>query len=373
MLWHTIDGVLFSVLGIYFFKKNYYFSSLLMVLFACLVKQSFFPFGLVFFGLIILKQFRHFKFVRKDLYLFVSISAVFIFSLFHYQIIDNIPAFVTQVFRSSTSSGFYNAAIKPYFFDKIIYNILFSISLSLLYFIKIKRIIIDYSLVVIFTVLLVLPFFNNGIYQFTHQVFIILLLFFIKYNYPNKLVYLLFLLGWSSAISWGYYFPTFFVFIFIYVFIEPKNKFFHFLWLISISLFLSLRIVFTYFSDNIINSKYIFVKNTKAISGLLISENEYNYISEAKNLNKEFKNIIFVPGSPLLDVINNSYPNRASWEMDVEYPNWKKDMEKQKNNFIALDNEQSFKEGFYKSSFTKAIIENKKIIKKTKYFTIYGN
>jgi hypothetical protein len=131
--------------------------------------------------------------------------------------------------------------------------------------------------------------------------------------------------------------------------------------------------VFTYFSDNIINSKYIFVKNTKAISGLLISENEYNYISEAKNLNKEFKNIIFVPGSPLLDVINNSYPNRASWEMDVEYPNWKKDMEKQKNNFIALDNEQSFKEGFYKSSFTKAIIENKKIIKKTKYFTIYGN
>jgi hypothetical protein len=60
--------------------------------------------------------------------------------------------------------------------------------------------------------------------------------------------------------------------------------------------------------------------------------------------------------------------------MDVEYPSWKTDIYKLKTNIITIDNKQYYyKEGFYKSSFTLELIKNKKIIKKTKHSTIYGN
>ena len=60
--------------------------------------------------------------------------------------------------------------------------------------------------------------------------------------------------------------------------------------------------------------------------------------------------------------------------MDIEYPSWKDDIKKLSNNIVVLDNQQAdYKNGFYKSSFTNEIIKSKKIIKVTKFFTVYGN
>lgn len=373
MPWHTIDGILFSVLSIFFFKKKYILSSLIFILFACLTKQSFFIFGIGFSIITIVNQYRDFKLKKQDIYIFMGFLLFFIIILYQYHLIENIKYFLSQVLYSSASSGFYSAAVKPYLFDKTFENILFLSLLIILCIVKIKIEIIDYCLTAIFTILMIIPFLNNGTYLFIHQIYVILLVLFIKYKNQNKLIYLLFFVGWSSSISWGYNNPAFFIFILIYNFLHQKNKYIYFLWSLSLFSLFFYRIKYTYLSDNILDSKYIFTKNISAVSGLLISEKENNYISEAQKLNQEYKNLIFVPGSPLLDLINHNFPNRASWEMDVEYPNWQSDADSLKTHVIAVDNMQSYKEGFYKSSFTKTVISNKKIIKKTKSFTIYGN
>lgn len=374
MPWHTIDGIFFSIISLFFYQKKWYLSTLIFIIFASFTKQSFFIFGLAM-GLIILRDLsRKFTFDKKDFYISIPAIVFLIIILFQYHIIDNFKIFFNQIFNSSASSGFYENSIAIYFFDKNIKTIIFIITLLLFYFIKINKKYIETLLLITFPVLLVFPFFNQGTYSGIHSLFLIMVVLFLKYEPRNSFIFLLLFLGWSSSISWGYNTPIFFIFIFLYKFIEKRKQFFLLLWGLALTSFLLFRIKYTYLSDSLINSKYIFSNNVKSISGLWISEHEYQYVTEAQEINKIYKHVIFLPGSPILDIINTSFPNRASWEMDVEYPNWKQDLSKLKTNVIAVDNAQSYyKEGFYKSSITLELIKQKKIIKKTKYFTIYGN
>ncbi|MBS1549573.1 MAG: hypothetical protein JSS94_06895 [Bacteroidetes bacterium] len=167
------------------------------------------------------------------------------------------------------------------------------------------------------------------------------------------------------------------MFILLYRLIEHREHYFLALWTIVLVTFTILRLQFTYLSDSVFSAKYLWVKDTTVLSGLFISEKENQYILEAQAINKDYPHVVFLPGSPLLDVINHSFPNRASWEMDVEYPSWKKDFPKLNNTIFAVDNQQIkmdfVKTGLYQSSMLKEIIQNKKLIKKTKYFTLYGN
>ncbi|MDQ0783400.1 hypothetical protein [Chryseobacterium sp. W4I1] len=85
--------------------------------------------------------------------------------------------------------------------------------------------------------------------------------------------------------------------------------------------------------------------------------------------------LYFLPASPLLDIINASFPDRASWEIDIEYPSWRNDFKRLKNNTIAVDNNLfvNYKEGFFISSITLELMKHKKIIEKTENFTVYSN
>jgi hypothetical protein len=146
------------------------------------------------------------------------------------------------------------------------------------------------------------------------------------------------------------------------------------LWGIILTVFSIYRDQYPYHSESL-TSKHVFIKNVPAVSGLLVSEKEYSYILEAQQIHKIHKDVIFLPASPLLDIINASFLNRASWEMDIEYPSWKSDLQKIKTNTIAVDNNllHYYKDGFFVSSITLELMKQKKAIKKTKYFTIYGN
>ncbi|MCD1115861.1 hypothetical protein [Chryseobacterium turcicum] len=374
MPWHTIDGIFFSVLSLFFYNKKWYLSALIFVIFAALTKQSFFIFGFVM-SLIIIKDLYHNRLLNKsDLKTFIFTTLFLIFSLFHYDILNNFDFFFNQVFNSSASSNFYESSIAVYFLEQKKLTFAFIFSLILIYFIKINRKTVEYFLVILFPIIIIFPFLNEGIFLGIHSLFLILIVLFLKYEPKDKFIFLILFLAWSSSISWGYNTPIFFILIFLYKFIEKRKIFFLFLWGLVLATFFIHRIKYTYLSDSLLNQKHIFTQNIRSVSGLLISENEYFYILEAQQISKEYKEIIFLPGSPILDIINTRFHNRASWEMDVEYPSWKTDLKKLKTNIIAVDNQQSYyKEGFYKSSFTLEQIKQKKIIKKTKYFTIYGN
>ncbi|REC59085.1 hypothetical protein DRF65_27810 [Chryseobacterium pennae] len=375
MPWHTVDGIFFGAISLYFYKRKWLLSTLVFLGITALTKQSFFIFSFGLSLFVFRDLFIKRTLIRKDIIVSGISFLLLIFALFQYHIIENFAAFWNLVFNTSIASSFYDSSIAPYLFSSKWQSALLIAGLVSIYFIKVKKEIFEYILLILFPVLIIYPLFNNGGYTGINTLFLLLAVLFLKYNPHEKNVFFLLFLGWTSTISWGANTPTFFVFILMIKFLEDKTRFFWGLWLVSLSSFLLIRLNYPYFSESIFSTRYVFAKDIPAVSGLLMSEKEYEYIKESENLEKEYPNIIFLPGSPLLDVVNGKYLDRASWEMDVEYPKWKTDLPKLDANIFAVDEKKFtlFKDGFYKSSFTVEVMKKKKIIKKTKYFVIYGN
>jgi hypothetical protein len=375
MPWHTIDGIFFAVLALLFYKEKWYLSSLLFIVFASFTKQSFMIFGLGASVIILFDLFKKLVITKKDLYLFIPSFLFLIAVLFQYRIIENFSLFIDQVLQSASPSYLYEGCIAPYFsFEKNFHTILYILSLALIYFININRKVFEIALMAVLPVFIIYPFFNDGQFRGAYVLYVLLFILFLKYERQNKFIFLLLFLGWCSSISWGYNTPAFFILILLYRFIEKQNKFFILLWGVILTVFSIYRSKYPYASESLA-SKHVFIKNIPAVSGLLVSEKEYSYILEAQRIHKVHKNIIFLPASPLLDIINTSFLNRASWEMDIEYPSWKSELQKLKTNPIAVDNNlfHYYKKGFFVSSITLELMKQKKAIRKTKYFTIYSN
>lgn len=377
MPWHTIDGILFSLLALIFLQKKWLLSTLVFLLFAALTKQSFFVFAFVMALVVINDIIQQRKLQKEDFYIAAPCLVLFLYSLFHYHIFENGHLFFQQVFQSSVSGGFLESAVLVYFSTMIIKSVGLVLFLIALYFVPVKRKWVDVFLFILMIFLVVYPLFNQGVFVGIHSTFLLLMVLFFKYEPKDKFIFYTIFLAWASSISWGYNTPIFLVFILLYRLIEHREHYFLALWTIVLVTFTILRLQFTYLSDSVFSAKYLWVKDTTVLSGLFISEKENQYILEAQAINKDYPHVVFLPGSPLLDVINHSFPNRASWEMDVEYPSWKKDFPKLNNTIFAVDNQQIkmdfVKTGLYQSSMLKEIIQNKKLIKKTKYFTLYGN
>ncbi|WP_139785298.1 hypothetical protein [Chryseobacterium phocaeense] len=375
MPWHTIDGIFFSVLALFFYKKKWYLSALIFALFATLTKQSFIFFGIGASVIILNDFFKNREIVKKDGYIFTLSILFLVIVLFQYRIIENFSLFIKQVFQTASPSYLYEGCIAPYLtFEKNFHTILYIISLIIIYFLNINKKVFEILLAVVLPVFIIYPFFNDGQFKGAYVLYVFLFILFLKYERTNKFVFLLLLLGWCSSISWGYNTPLFFILILLYRFIETQNKLFIPLWACTLFIFSAYRTKYPYASEGF-TTEHFFIKNMPAVSGLLVSKKEYSYLLEAQEINRTYKNVIFLPASPLLDIINSSFINRASWEMDVEYPSWKSDLKKFKNHTIVVDHNllPYYKEGFFVSSITLVVMKQKKIINKTKSFTIYSN
>lgn len=374
MPWHTVDGIFFGAVSLYFYKRKWLLSTLVFLGITALTKQSFFVFSFGLSLLVFKDLFINRTFSKKDTVVSGISLLLLVFAIFQYHIIGNFVSFWNLVFNSSIASSFYDSSIAPYLFKSTWQSALLIGCLAVIYFLNIKKEVFEYIILILFPALILYPLLNNGTYTGINTVFLFLVILFLKYSPHEKEVFFLLFLGWASTISWGANMPAFFVFILMIKFLEDKSRFFWCLWLISLVSFFLIRLKYPYFSESILSSRYVFTKDIPAVSGLWMSEKEYEYIREAESLEKEYPDIIFLPGSPLLDVINGKYLDRASWEMDVEYPTWKTDLQKLNANVFAVD-EQRFtllKDGFYKSTFTVEVMKKKKIIKKTKHFIVYG-
>lgn len=374
MPWHTVDGIFFGAISLYFYKRKWLLTTLVFLGMTALTKQSFFIFSFGVSLFVFWDIFKKRTITGKDITLSGILLLVLIFVVFQYHIIENFASFWNLVFNTSIASSFYDSSIAPYLFKSKWHSTILICSLLIIYFVKIKKEVFEYIILMLFPFLIIYPLFNNGGYFGINTLFLLLAVLFLKYTPNERNTFFLLFLGWTSTISWGANTPTFFVFILMIKFLEDKTRFFWGLWLISLSSFLLIRLKYPYFSDGIFSVRHLFVKDIPAVSGLLMSEKEYEYIAEAEVLEKEYPDIIFLPGSPLLDVINGKYLDRASWEMDVEYPTWKTDLPKIDTHIFAVDEKRFilFKDGFYKSSFTVEVMNKKKMIKKTKHFIIYG-
>lgn len=126
-------------------------------------------------------------------------------------------------------------------------------------------------------------------------------LFFFSNN-NKKILLSLLLLGWASSISWGYNTPIFLIpSILITLFYTKKHfEYLKFALIFSVFLFFSIRVIYPYFSDSPLETRFIKVKDINAISGIYMSEKNYNYYKESNELYQKYKKVVFLPAIQLL-------------------------------------------------------------------------
>lgn len=373
MPWHTLDGIMFSLISIYLLKKKLYASAIAIALFAALTKQSFYPFCLIMWPVTLYLWSRNFVFYKKDIYLFLSLVFIFCLILIKYNIIQNFSDLLSQLDSSSSGETFLNVAVFSFFFANIYLNIIFvSIILTLLFYPRLTQKVIFY-IISILMLLFYISFLTKGNYFYVNQLSLLLFVVALRFT-RNIYIYLLFLVSWCSAISWGYNIAIFLLLVlFVSFFHNLMNKkkviFFSFtiVFIMSIA-----RILYPYGSQSVKNVKYEYVSNMPVISGLWITKSTYEYFNESLQLEKKYKSVVFLPANPLIDVMTNKFPGRASWEMDIENPTYKK-YSYSKPAVFVIDRRPFVNDtvGFYKSSITNRVVLSKNKIDSTKFFIIY--
>ena len=376
MPWHTIDGIFFAIISIFSTHKKYYLSAIILALFAASTKQSFYLFFIIFIIINFILITRNIKNIKTpDIIISITLLIISVILITKKEIFSSLPDFLKQTQTENSIYHFINQAFYSYFPKDFKETAFYLAILSLLIYINVfkKNSIFLFFLILSISVF-VSPLLNMGNYLGDKILFICLGIQSLFFSNNNKKILLsLLLLGWASSISWGYNTPIFLIpSILITLFYTKKHfEYLKFALIFSVFLFFSIRVIYPYFSDSPLETRFIKVKDINAISGIYMSEKNYNYYKESNELYQKYKKVVFLPGNPIADIINNDFPGRASWEMDVEYPNWKND--KSINNFIIVDKNPTinYDKGFFKSSITNYLLKNKTKIDSTKYFYIY--
>ncbi|WP_295221671.1 hypothetical protein [uncultured Chryseobacterium sp.] len=376
MPWHTIDGIFFATFSIFFTHRKYYFSAIILAFFAALTKQSFYIY-FIFSGLLNLililkykRNIRLFDIIISSILLLISFAIIL-----QEEVIYSFQYFLKQTKTENGLKDFLEHSLYIYFPKNLQESILYaSVIASLIYINICKNRILPLFFLIFSTIIFISPLFNQGNYKGDKILFISLAIQSIFFTKDKKIVLcLLLLLGWTSSISWGYNTPIFLIFFILMIFFYEKkyNNLINYILPASIFLFFSVRFIYPYFSESPLKIRFIRATNINAISGIYMSEKNYLYFKESYRLHKKYNKITFLPGNPVADIINNDFPGRASWEMDVEYPNWTAD--KSTNNCIIVDKNPAieYRNGFFKSSITTYLLKNKTKIDSTKYFYIY--
>lgn len=380
MPWHTVDGILFGLFSIYFIKKKLFIASIIFAILACFTKQSYYLF-LVFIFLLNFYQFINSKrtLLKKDLLISFILLFVIFYYIFKYDIIQNLNLFFEQTKTENGLNQLFDTGFKSYFFDNYKLNLIFLILILALFFCRniVKK---NYLFVIItglFFCNYFIGIFQNGNYLYTNQLFVLFFIIHLIYHRKDYYGYSLFFLAWCSSISWGYNQPIFLIGILYYYLFKDNitEKMSLYFAIILIIIFSLIRIKFPYFNKSMMDVEYTICNDVPIISGIYMPKETYLYYKEILNLSKKNKNVIFLPGTPLADVICKCYNNRAPWEMNVEYPNFhldKKLLLENKFTFI-IDKEPviSIEGGFFKSDFTKFVKENTFIIDSTHFFNIH--
>ncbi len=378
MPWHTTDGLFFSIISIYFLNKDKFLTSIIFALIAASCQQSFYfiPIFIIFF-IIISSRNKPFKISKYDALIFILAFFIILYILTNYNIFDNYAYLQNQLKSSSNFRQFLTISIinyvKPFYALRL--NLIFIAYLIINVFYR------KYSKVFHLINLIILLFtfvFSYQSFEIQRAIFTIYFIINI-FQFKHKRNIILFLLvGWCCSISWGYSTPIMSLLLVVVYensglltckkYIKLTSA------LLVFTLFFGiLRLFRHYANDSFLKSDYTLVQNKKIISGIYMPVKTRDYFTDGENLYKKYGwKAIFLPGMPLIDVINSSFPNRASWESDVEYPNYKRDILRKENLIILDKNEYNkYKLGFYKSTYTNNALSVKKLIDSSNHFYLY--
>lgn len=394
MPWHTVDGILLSVIGIFFLdSKNVSWNGVLGAFFlflAALTKQSFYP--MIFIGLIYLYLFNKDS-LKLYIVTLISLTIMMAVALNSFNLFE---LFVSQTTGQTTFSDLYIAGIRKYLIP-----LLCVIAITLVYSFYLKKIVssrlVRYSLVGIITIVFLIDinhllnqkeFISNYLSysQCLFAIAFIYAIFILRKNSFQKMTIILVLLSisWCSSISWGYQMPLLYsapmIFIFVYFLkqVNISHMTFIFILLMTIITFW-LHYYFPYLDNSKNNLIYHMGSIFPKLNGIYSDYETFQKYKELKELQAKYgESFITLPSVSLSHYLTNTKnPIGIDWALNAEinynYHHLLKQINQSKIYIFVENNSTTSKHGAgrYGSILTEKIIENFKIIEKKEHFTIY--
>lgn len=400
MAWHTIDGIFFSIIGIFLIFN---FQNILLVILGSLIlllgvltKQPYYIVPIITFC---------FLFIQKDfkkLIIYVSSFSLFLFLFFLYlHKNDAFLQFIIQItgqtkLKDLLQSGFisYIKSFKDFFFV-----FLPPISVYLILKIILPKIKIEFFYLIIFWILIFMlnTYLNaNSFYSvahnFSHLLFIVSIIYtlikliiFKENKYTLLLLFII--ISWASSISWGYNLTIFFMAPILFILAIPiLNDFEKSSSIAKMNLTIILAFITYYVGyqhpynlDHPNNKKEMTYKLEDIFTKfkyIYVDKKTYKEYKELKKLTNQYKdNFVVFPASTLIHfVTNTNNPIGVDWVMNAEINTEKNNIIKklEENNIAVILKKSNLNpDGKFGSEVTNYIYSNWEIIQKGDIFNVY--
>lgn len=393
MAWNTIDGVFFSMIGIYLLVRSktspyQLFLGSFCIMLGMFSKQSFYFMPLfVFVYFVLLKDWKRLKYYT----IFGAISGV-LYLAFKFGN-GSLAPFFEQTFQRTSSSALVDAGIKAYYLA-LKFHIFYVAGILLIIWIGNKFIQRKYLYVftnLIFATLISVFYIEHSdrwsVVMYILQLVFIISVLLALYRYKKERGYLLLLLlltlSWSASISNGYRTPIHFslpmVFALYVMFFKPEEK--------QITGKLSLLVLGLFLITFYIGYQTIYRdSNRKELTysmgdifpqlKFIKSDKEtYDQYSELKQLAIAHPNFTVVPSVTHAHYLTKTInPIGTDWPLDVEINNEAERLVQElaeKNASVFLEKKEFSQDEIEGYTILGIIKENWKLVKTGHYFDVY--
>lgn len=394
MPWNTVDGLFFSILGLFFLTRNskkWWLIALgaICLFLGALSKQSFYFFPpLVGLFLLYRKE-------TKSFYIYttsgLSLVALFLI-LFWWQ--DAFNSFIEQMFSFTTGSSFINTGIKSYYLSIKFHFIFIIIAIATIWFVKkytTPNLTFLFIHVLVISILAWLYFRHESLYKpikygIIHILWVLGFLFSIIKTLQHKqyaILILLFTLAWCASISNGYNTPIDFSTpsILVILLISLEKNFTIKKWVppLIISLYLGTFYLGYQYPFNEANRKELnhhLGELYPRLQTIKTNQQRYDKFAELKKLSDKYENFTILPSMTLGHYITDTTnPIGVDWVFNHHLANeleaYKQKLSEKKLT-IFIENYENHKDNYEETSLLMMhVVNNWKLVETHDYFKVY--
>ena len=394
MPWNTVDGIFFSVLGLFLITKNPKKLWLIVIgafflFLGALCKQSFYFFPpLVALFLIYIKELKAFLILSISGLLFTSLFLLFFWTK------DALQPFIDQIFSFTPGSSLLSTGLKSYYLS-IKFNLLY-ISVAIICFWLVRKYTTK-SVTLVFANLIIASVFVWLYYKYQssynpirfgviHILWILGMLFSLTKSIQYKkyaILIVLLSLSWCASISNGFNTPIDFStpILLVVALICLRETFTVKKWAATLIIGLYLGTFyygyqFPYRENHRSELNYSLGNIFPRLQTIYTNEKTYYKFAELKILSNKYDNFTILPSMTLGHYITNTInPIGVDWvfnhHLANELENYKQKLV-DKNLTIFIENFENHQDNYEEtSSLTMHVVNNWKLIEKGEYFRVY--